>query len=300
MHLPRRALLIAGALMASALTACTSDNGGVTSDAIPRFEPPAVQPDLYQLLPEKIAQQGFVTAASPFTTSPLYFYTGDTGKETGIITDLVKAASAALGVEIQWQQLPYAGLPPALSSGKTDLGVGQFSLTPENLDAVTIITLYETSTSLLQSRTAQHQINTTLDACGLKLGITASSKPDRAAGEQIGEECTRNGLPAPEIVSYPSSTSAQTAVRAQRIAAYIAPTPVAIYEQDKAEFFDVALKSQFGSRIAGFALPKDNRELADAYGAAFDYLASSGKYKEIMSAWGFESISLEKPLLNRK
>ena len=134
---------------------CTTDNGGlILKDLAPLSVPPA-DPALAELLPDDIRERGAVTAGSPLSSQPLYFRTGDTGEPTGLTVDFVATASAILGLRVEWLQLPYAGLPPALLSRKIDVAAAQFSPTPENLKAINVISLYRTATSVLMYKAAR-------------------------------------------------------------------------------------------------------------------------------------------------
>ncbi|PYE12320.1 amino acid ABC transporter substrate-binding protein (PAAT family) [Williamsia limnetica] len=277
---------------------CTTDNGGLILKDLAPLAVPAADPALAELLPDDIRERGAVTAGSPLSSQPLYFRTGDTGEPTGLTVDFVSTASAILGLRVEWLQLPYAGLPPALLSRKIDVAAAQFSPTPENLKAINVISLYRTATSVLTLRSGGPEIEEPLDACGLAFAITAGSKPDAQAGEQIGEICAEAGLTKPTVEGYPTLVAGLTAVRARRVDGFIEPTPVALYERDKGDVYEVRLESQFGERITGFGLPLDDPELTNAYKAAFDKMVADGTYLEILRRWSFESLKIDKPVLN--
>ena len=295
---PRLACLVTLVLSLGALTSCTTDNGGLVLADLPPLSSPTADPALAALLPDDIRDRGVVTAGSPLSSQPLYFKTGDTGEPTGLIIDFVTTASAILGLQIEWLQLPYAGLPPALLSRKIDIAAAQFSPTPENLDAINVISLYRTSTSVLTLRSGGPSINNPLDACGLAFAITAGSKPDAQAGEQIGDSCVAAGLPRPSVSGYPTLTAGLTAVRARRVDGFIEPTPVALYESKKGDVYKVQLESRFGDRITGFGLPRDDNALTNAYRAAFDKMVADGTYLEILRRWDFESLKIDHPRVN--
>jgi len=144
-------VLAVGAL---ALTACTnaSETGpsgaaSASGSAAASFDPSTVQKDdaLAAMLPEAIKAKGTLTVGSDTSYAPAEFLGTDGQTPVGYDVDIAKAIGAALGLKVQVQTAEFTGILPALGP-KYDLGVSSFTINPERLAAVNMVSYYQAGT----------------------------------------------------------------------------------------------------------------------------------------------------------
>lgn len=124
----RRVLGGLAGLTAGALTlgACTGDEEGATEDvaaptgAQAAGEGSAAQSSGGSLL-DQIASEGRVRLAVDLGFAPLQFRDPETDEPTGFSIEVMKLLMAELEAEIEWVEIPFAQLVPAVETGRADM-----------------------------------------------------------------------------------------------------------------------------------------------------------------------------------
>lgn len=78
---------------------------------------------------ERILNRGKIIVGTDASIKPLSFTSAETGEIEGFMIDLVKLYAEKLGVEIEIRDFAWAGLFPALETGKVDLLVANITCT---------------------------------------------------------------------------------------------------------------------------------------------------------------------------
>nr|MDT0526586.1 transporter substrate-binding domain-containing protein [Streptomyces sp. DSM 41633] len=92
------------------------------------------------LLPEEVRKAGTLRIAAATGSPPGAFYEKDGTTLSGADIDFADAAAKVLGLELKREVASFEGILPALSSGKYDLGTGNFGVTEERLKTIDFVT----------------------------------------------------------------------------------------------------------------------------------------------------------------
>lgn len=288
---------VIAALVLVLAVGCGCGTGTVSTEApVPGVVP---VPGLVAQLPADLADTRVLKGASPMSTAPLYFLGEDAQTPTGLVIDLIDNAAAHLGLIVEWRQVPYAGLVPAMSAGQVDVAGAQFSPTRSNLDAANVVSLYGSSTSLLTRTPDVAQYADPLATCGRALAVSRGSAPDLAVAQELGEKCTAAGRAQPEIRQFGSAGDAQIALRASRVDAFLLSTASCQYAHDNyPTVFDIAQKGAFSSRSAGVAFAKQDEALAQLFQQAFQAAIDDGTAATVLEKWGVADQAINRAELN--
>jgi ABC-type amino acid transport substrate-binding protein len=131
----RREFLKTAAVVAGAGAA--GWGGALTSLA--RSPQPARAAPAGEAIIDRVARAGKVRLGVDLTFPPLQFRDPKTQQPTGYCVEISKAIAADLGVQIEWVELPFAQLIPAMLAGRFDWsGIG-LTITPERAKSVRFI-----------------------------------------------------------------------------------------------------------------------------------------------------------------
>src|SRR3954469_12408595 len=143
------------AVSALALSACTnaSETGtapgaaSASGSAKASFDPSTIQKDdaLAAMVPEAVKSKGTLTVGSDTSYAPAEFLATDGQTPVGYDVDIAKAIGATLGLHVQAQPSEVTGILPALGQ-KYDLGISSFTINPERLAAVNMVSYYQAGT----------------------------------------------------------------------------------------------------------------------------------------------------------
>ncbi|MET7842562.1 transporter substrate-binding domain-containing protein [Streptomyces sp. NPDC005356] len=246
----------------------------------------SADPALKKLLPEKVRSSGVVRGASSFSSPPLYTFAGDGKTPSGVLVELVENAADHLGVKVRWSQIPYSGIVPAMDSGKIDISGAQFSATEANLKAVNILSVYRNTVALLIPRAGKESYDSMTGACGKKFAVIRGATIEPPAVAKVDEACSAAGKDEVSTVPFASSLDALTAIKAGRVDGYVGSQAQTTYlsKQSRGTLATV-LAGKFEYYGSGFAISKDQAQLAKAFRAAFDASIEDGSYGKIMHSW---------------
>ena len=179
------------AVSALALSACTnaSETGApgaapASGSAAASFDPSTVQKDdaLAAMVPEAIKSKGTLTVGSDTSYAPAEFLATDGQTPVGYDVDIAKAIGAALGLKVQVQTSEFTGILPALGP-KYDLGISSFTINPERLAAVNMVSYFQAGTGWAVQKGNPKKVSLD-DLCGKSVGVqtgTIQEDPDVAA-----------------------------------------------------------------------------------------------------------------------
>jgi polar amino acid transport system substrate-binding protein len=292
----KRSLATLGVAALVALTAACSTPSPTTSEN-PNSGDKATTGSMADLLPKDIREAGHITGGSNFAANPIDFY-DDQHQPAGVMIDLLAAAADRLGITIDWTEVAYPALIPALRTQQVVVTGAQMSKTAANADIVNYFAFYEASSSLLIKKGTS--ISAESDLCGKVLGVTSGSTIDQATGDTINSNCSNAGKDSVEVRAFASPTAGSTAVRSGQIVAYLEGTPQVVGQAKADADLDVALEGQFAKRVTGNAFPKERLQLTKAFQSAMNAMIDDGEYAEILTKWGLESMAMERTLVNEE
>jgi len=273
------------AVAALALTGCVN-NETTTPGATSTGGGTSVAKDdaLAALLPDNVKSAGQLTVGID-PTYPPNEYKDSNGNPIGWEVELMNAAGDKLGVKINYAVAKFDNIIPSIVGGKDDLGISSFTDTTEREQQVDFINYY---TAGIQWASPKGKTVDPNNACGLKVGVQATTFEDTDEVPAKSKTCTDAGKAAIQIFKYDTQDAATNALVLGQIDALSADSPVTLYAiaqtkdklQPAGDSFDVA---PYGLPVA-----KDSKVIP-AIQQTFQALIDDGTYGKILKKWGVES-----------
>lgn len=309
MHLSARlsakaaAVLAVGAL---ALTGCTNASstagapaGGPSGGA--SFDPGSVSKDdaLAAMVPAAIKSKGTLTVGADTSYAPAEFLGGSDGQTpVGYDVDLAKAIGATLGLKVEVKTAEFTGILPALGP-KYDLGISSFTINPERLKAVNMVSYFNAGTAWAVQKGNPKKISID-DICGKNIGVqtgTVQEDPDLTGRNK---KCAAAGKPAINVVSLKNQTDVTTRLVNGSIDAMAADSPIIGYALKQTNGQLEKLGAVYDAAPEGIAVAKSDTALADLMQKVITKLISDGSYKKILESWNNADGAIEKSEVNPK
>ncbi len=278
----RLALMVAAAGLA--LSACGGDSG--TTDASPSASGvPSVAADeaLAAGVPEEVKSSGVLLFGTDASYAPSEFFAEDGTTIVGFDVDLGKAIAAKLGLEGQFENATFDSLIVGVQNGKFPASMSSFTITPERLEQVNMISYFSAGTSWA-TQTGNPSGISVDDACGkTEAGQKATVQVDDI--EKRNADCKSAGKEEIAIQQYGLQSEATTAVVSGKADAMLADSPVVAYAIQQSGKLE-ALGEIYDSAPYGIVVPKEETEFADSIAGAVDALIADGTYAAILEEWG--------------
>ena len=295
-------VLAVGAL---ALTACTnaSETGpsgaaSASGSAAASFDPSTVQKDdaLAAMLPEAIKAKGTLTVGSDTSYAPAEFLGTDGQTPVGYDVDIAKAIGAALGLKVQVQTAEFTGILPALGP-KYDLGISSFTINPERLAAVNMVSYYQAGTGWAVQKGNPKKISLD-DLCGKSIGVQTGTIQEDPDLSDRNKKCTAEGKQPINIVTLKTQTDITTRLVNGSIDAMAADSPIIGYALTQTNGQLEKLGEVYDSAPQGIAVAKSDTALADVVQKTMTKLMEDGSYKKILEGWGVTDGAITKSEVN--
>jgi polar amino acid transport system substrate-binding protein len=108
------------------------------------------------------------------------------GEPSGVSVDLAKALGEQLGQTVEVQNLPFAGLIPALKTGKIDLIISSMTATPERAQSIDFSDAYlKTGLALLVNVGSDLKTIADADKAGLSIAVVKGTTGHVYAGQKL-------------------------------------------------------------------------------------------------------------------
>lgn len=251
-----------------------------------------------KLVPQSFKDKGYISAAVSAVDAPHAFLKEGTTEWTGYEVDLLNALGKVLNLEIKYTQAPFQQLIVGVSSGRSDLSVGDVGDNDLRQKQVDFIDHSQITFQLTVPKGNPDKIKNVYDLCGNKLGVVIGTT------DIIGKaltKCTALGKPVPEFISFPDQPSKYQAAQSGRIPIVdIIQTDTARYFADHAIYQDVEYidAPEVGNLYIGFITKKGNTEFQKAVVAGLEVLFEDGTYAEILKKYNISDHAIDKPGIN--
>lgn len=314
-RIPR--ILAATAVIALALTGCSSDggagaaeagaaegaaSGGLALQQTTKFST-EIDPAAAALLPDDVTGRGAVRVAMGVPYPP-FVEVDDNDKLAGLDVDIAMALGQKLGVDFVVQHQPFESVIPSLQSDRHDLIMMGMNDSLERQKTLNFVEEINGGFAIVVQKGNPESIGTLKDLCG----HSASTQKSTLQAEilvELSAECVANGQGAIDVQALPIAQDSQTALRAGRVQAYIVDAPVAAYTVATAgdgEFFEMIEDPKnpqgFNPVYTGFGLLAERTELTEALQAAMQSLIDDGIYQDILDEYGMGSLAIESAQVN--
>ncbi|MFL4474910.1 ABC transporter substrate-binding protein [Paeniglutamicibacter sp. MACA_103] len=283
--------LAAGMILALAATGCTTvsqaePNQGAGAPASGSAAALGVNEDARALLPADIREAGVLRIASDPTYPPFEYYDTDNKTIIGWDADMGDAIGAVLGLKVEHVPATFDTILPGLQSGKYDLGMSTFSVTPERRKAVDFVPYLQGGTGLAVAPGNPQKLSVDAAAlCGTAIAAQKGSIQSLDILPEFSKECTKAGNEAIDMQFFPTQNDANLALTSGRVAGVMADSVSLAYQGQLAGGkFEVAEGPDYDSTLTGTALGKKS-ELLPAIQAATAAVIESPTYEEINTKW---------------
>ncbi|MCL1801296.1 MAG: ABC transporter substrate-binding protein [Promicromonosporaceae bacterium] len=250
-------------------------------------------PEIQALLPERIRETGRLSIASELTYPPMEYVGADGRTAIGLDIDIAEAVAAVFGLEPVVQAASFDSIIPGLGA-RYDLGVSAFTITPERLAAVNMVS-YLSAGSQLAVAAGNPLVIDPDYLCGVKIAVQTGTTQHQELQDLNTLECRLD-----PIVIYPfdSQGDATANLIGGRVEAMYADSPITAYAVERAEGVLMELGDIIDAAPYGFVISESDAELAGAVQVALQYLINTGMLAQIAHAWGSEDALITTAQLN--
>jgi len=231
--------------------------------------------------PANIAKAGKIVWCSDIEYPPFESYKGST--PIGADIDIASGIAAAMGVKAEFKNVVFDSIIAGLLTKKCDAIVSAMNDTPERRKVVDFVDYLKVGQSLMVKKGNPKHIST-LGSLGGHVVSVQSGTTMRQFLVAESARLAKQGKKSFAIKTFPKDTDAISALKAGRVDAYFADSPVVAYYVSKDASLQIA-----GSPISplpyGLAIRKHD-PLRGAVQRALNQLYASGAMKRIAAKWG--------------
>lgn len=300
----RRAGVLAVAVsLAAGLAACGgnssggSASGSSSAGSAASSASTSVDASLAAMVPAEIKSDGTITIGVDATYAPGEFLDTDGKTVKGYDVDLFNAVAAKLGLKTQWVPAQFDSIIASIGS-KYELGVSSFTINPERLKQVDMVSYFSAGTQWATVAGNPQKVNKD-EACGKKVAVQRGTvQIDDITAKNAA--CTKAGKPAITIDQYQGQDQATAAVVSGKDDAMLADSPVAAYAVKQTQGKLELLGDIYDSAPYGYVAKKGDGQLTQALLGALKAVQADGTYKKILDTWGVGQGAIDNFAVNPK
>ncbi|MEU8675940.1 ABC transporter substrate-binding protein [Streptomyces sp. NPDC048560] len=236
-----------------------------------------------KLLPPDVRASGALTLATSVGAPPGAFYLEDGRTPAGADIDFADAVGRALGVRIEREVASFDAILPALSSGKYDVGTGNFGVTDERRETIDFVTYINDGQGFaVRQDSPLKKVTDLTQLCGLTVA-TGAGTTFEVTLEENRHRCAEAGRKPYEVRTYADQAAIWISLQQGRsdvVMSTINGLRYAVTQQEGLRFLN-----EFKRLDVGFAFRKGT-PLAPAFQAAVNSIKADGTYDRILKKWG--------------
>jgi len=243
-------------------------------------------------LPDAIRSAGVVRIGIEATYPPMAYKDPATNERRGFNVDLVTEIARVLGLRIQWEEMAFAQLIPALTTNRIDFSGSSMTDLPSRRDRLSFVDYVSTGPQIFAMTAQSGDINQPTDLCGKAIATprTTAYFPTLQAWSQAN--CVAQGRPAITVVGTEGASATRTDLRQNRVQAAVLGAEYVVYLGQQEPGAIKAIGTPIGRKLSGLAFPKESTVLRDAVAAALDRLIADGTYMALLKKHGLEAQAL--------
>ncbi|MFI2781903.1 ABC transporter substrate-binding protein [Streptomyces sp. ALB3] len=243
-----------------------------------------------KLLPDGVRASGTLSLASSVGAPPGAFYEEDGRTLAGADIDFADAVARTLGLELKREVASFEAILPALTSGKYDLGTGNFGVTDERRRTIDFVTYINDGQGFaVRDDSELTKVTDLTQLCGLTVG-TGAGTTFEATLEENRHLCAETGRKPYEVRTYADQAAVWMSLeqgRSDVLMSTINGLRYAVSQMDGLRFLN-----EYKRLDVGFAFKKGT-PLAPAFQAAVNSLKAEGTYDRILEKWGTGKSAIE-------
>ncbi|WP_137122514.1 ABC transporter substrate-binding protein [Segeticoccus rhizosphaerae] len=246
-----------------------------------------------KLVPASVKAKGKLTVAMDASYAPFEYFDKDNKTIIGFDADLSKALAGKMGLTAVDVNAGFDTILAGLTSGKHDLGMSAFSVTPERAKTVDFVVYLTGGTGIAVPK--GNPKNLTMDPkqlCGLRIAGQKGSIQGIDYLPEFSKACVTAGNKPITIRLFPSQNEANLALSSGRVDAVMADSISMAYQSKlSGGRFELAPGEDYEPTKTGVAL-KNGSNLVPAISAAMHEVVADGTMKKLMNKWGMPDQSL--------
>lgn len=217
--------------------------------------------------------QAVLKVATDATFPPMEFF--ENGQRTGFDTELVEAIGKQMGRKIEWVDIDFKGLIPALVSKRVDMAVSAIYITDERKKVVDFTEPYYAGGLVAMVKADNATIKSPADLAGKKVSVQVGTK---------SVSYLKEAHPKVQLVEVEKNQEMFNLVDVGRSDAAVTGKPAA-YQYVRTRPGLKVLPEQLTTEEYGMAIRKDTPELTKAVNEAIAKLKADGSYAAIVKKW---------------
>jgi polar amino acid transport system substrate-binding protein len=243
-------------------------------------------------LPEAIRTAGVVRIGIEATYPPMAYKDPATNERRGFNVDLVTEIAKELGLRIQWEEMAFAQLIPALTTGRIDFSGSSMTDLPARRERLSFVDYVFTGPQIFALASQSAGVTQPTDLCGKAIATprTTAYFPTLQAWSQ--KNCVDQGRPAINVVGTEGATATRTDLRQNRVNAAVLGAEYVVYLSQQEPNTFVRVGTPIGRNMSGLAFPKESTVLRDAVATALNRLIANGTYMTLLKKHGLEAQAL--------
>jgi len=242
---------------------------------------------------EQIKESGVLIIGTDAEYPPNEFKDAD-GNPTGWGVELANAVAEEMGLEPEWQIMPFEGILPRIEEGAINMGSSSFTDNAERQKTVDFVNFLDAGS--MWAAPVGSNVNPD-DACGLTIAVQADTVQHTDELPAKSKACEDAGKPAIEILPFDGQPAATTAVVQGQADAFSADFPVTVDAVNSTDGVLETVGEMFDAAPYGFAVQKGSG-MDKAVQKALQTLMDNGTYLEILTKAGFEAGAITEATIN--
>ncbi|WP_234193664.1 transporter substrate-binding domain-containing protein [Pseudacidovorax sp. NFM-22] len=199
----------------------------------------------------------------------------ENGKRTGFDTEMVEAIGKQLGRPVEWIDIDFKGLIPALVSRRADMAVSAIYITDERRKVVDFTVPYYAGGLVVMTKADNSTVKSPADLAGRKVSVQVGTKSVSFLKEKY---------PQAQLLEVEKNQEMFNLVEVGRSDAAVTGKPAA-YQYVRTRPGLKVLPEQLTTEEYGMAIRKDTPELTKAVNDALARMKADGSYAAIVQKW---------------
>jgi len=240
--------------------------------------------------PAALAGKGVINYCATIDNPPRAYF-DEKQQPIGFEVELGTEIASRMGLKVNWVQLKFPGLVPALQAQQCDAIMQELFIRAERLEIIDMVPFSRTGQQIVVRRTDNSLGAGLEDLSGKKLAVPNGTTIHNLAVE-ANKKLKDLGKPEINLVVLPTTTDTfQQLATSQVDAVGTTSTAGAYYVRLRPNDFK-AKGDPFGLIGTGIGIRKGNTDLTNAVKRSLDSLVADGSYKKLIEKWNMQGMEL--------